>query len=363
MTEYRYWTADLLGGDMLADWLPLADVSFSRQVNGAGAFKAKLDPRQASVAMLSQLMPGRTALVVERAGQLRWSGIVWLLAPDGPSLAVEAAGWPSYLHRRHDLHGNAGNPSPWIGADPLAVVRTYMAYIADPARFADGDLGWTVDPTVSPVRVGTADKPYKVDWWDVKSVADIIEELRKEGDGFEWSDSETFDGARVRPRLVLGQPRIGARRQLAVRSGVNVYKAVPTTFDADTMAQTVIGLGAGEGSAMLRQIDSVADGTPRLEAVMDWKWETSPDRLRQRTAARRTALSSPQQVSQVTILDTADCPFSAVNAGDELWCAVHEEWADFEAWCRVDEWTETPGGTSDPDLMALTLIRADMVVS
>src|SRR3569833_657772 len=78
-TAYTYLIADLRTGAIL-DELPLSGVQFDKKLNDTGSQRGQLrvdDPeiRIREPRLLAE--PGRTALYVDRDGDLVWGGIVW----------------------------------------------------------------------------------------------------------------------------------------------------------------------------------------------------------------------------------------------------------------------------------------------
>ncbi|MER0443010.1 hypothetical protein ABR738_00215 [Streptomyces sp. Edi4] len=354
---YRYFAQHLLTGQILAADLPLSDVEFGPELNGPGALRAKLTPRFART-VPELLEEGTCALYVENGGVLRWGGILWQATPEDRTLSLEAAGWSSYLQRRHDIHGELDGRGPYVNADPCRVIRDIWAYAQS---IPDGDLGVVVDPATSTAKVGTTAEPMHSNWWEDPVLGNTVDDLVKADDSPDYTCDTAWgpNGTIVR-RLRLAYPRLGARRDdVSFASGVNILDAPAVTRNADDYAQTVIATGAGEGRAKVRVIDSVRDGRLRLEHVLDLPDVKGTDILAQRARAERTRRQTRGSVDQIRIRpDHPAAPLGSFQVGDDVQVTVHNEWAEWLGWCRITGWTVHTGG-SDGETVTVDLARAD----
>ena len=100
---YRYYTADLLTNEILAE-IPFRGVSYERAIKGAGGFSGSIPVIEATKSMdiYESTMPGNTALYVVRNGVCVWGGIIWTRAYDvvGRVLNVTASEFTSYFYHR-----------------------------------------------------------------------------------------------------------------------------------------------------------------------------------------------------------------------------------------------------------------------
>ncbi|MGR3937062.1 hypothetical protein [Streptomyces sp. BRA346] len=356
MSAYRYLTQHALSGDILAWDLPLSDVEFGPELNGPGSLSATLAPRLAHL-LGSHLDPGNTFIYVERDHILLWGGIIWRAEPQGGSYPIEAAGFSSYLQRRHDIHGNLGGRGPYTYADPCGVIRDVWAYAqAQP----DGNLGVTVDATTSKAKAGTPAEPYRTDWWEAPKLGDVIDDMTSIDGGPEWTEAVTWSGGKPARRVRLGWPRLGTRRtDLSFTSGINLAATVPAVYDADEYAQVVIGLGAGEGRGRRRAIDAVRDGRLRLEHVLEVPAEKANDRLAARARQERTARQILGDVNEITITDHPAARLGAFQIGDDVRVTLHDQWAEYDGWARITGWRVRPPNDQEPERITLNLVRAD----
>lgn len=360
MASYRFLSQDLLTGTWLDTELPLSSVQLGYQLNGPGSMSATLTPRYARVDPAT-VFPARTALYVERDGVLVWGGIIWSARPKGPDFAIEAAGFSSYLARRHDIHGNANGRGPWVYADPCDVYRALWAYAQEQA---DGDLGVVVDATTSSAKVGTPAEPLKMDWWEATNLGDFAGSLTDADDGFDYTDAVAWTGSPSNPgtsvrRIRLGYPRLGRRRtDVSFRTGANIIASPEVTYEGDNYAQVVIGIGAGDGSSRIRWIDAARNHFPRMEHVENQPGIKGTDQLAKIVRTERIARGVIEDISGLTAVDHPNAPIGAFSVGDDVMVEVHDEWADLQLWCRIVGYT-IDTSTDQGETVQLDLARAD----
>lgn len=100
---YRYFTADLLTNEILAE-VPFRGVSYERAIKGAGRFGGSIaiNPQTEPLNLYDSTMPGNTALFVVRDGVCVWGGIIWQRDYDivSRSLSISASEFTSYFYHR-----------------------------------------------------------------------------------------------------------------------------------------------------------------------------------------------------------------------------------------------------------------------
>lgn len=100
--EYRYFTVDMLTGDILAE-IPLRGVSYACALKSAGKFQGKIPvtAETASMDLHNSTLPGNTAIYVVRNGKCVWGGIIWARDYDeSMDLVVSASEFTSYFFHR-----------------------------------------------------------------------------------------------------------------------------------------------------------------------------------------------------------------------------------------------------------------------
>ncbi|QKV98252.1 hypothetical protein HUT19_41790 (plasmid) [Streptomyces sp. NA02950] len=356
-SAYRYLAQHALTGEIISPDVPLTDVEFGPELNGPGALTGKLAPRFAR-SLPDVADEGNVLLYAERDGHLRWGGLLWQATPEDRTLSLEAAGWSSYLQRRHDVHGELNGRGPYVNADPCKVIRDVWAYAQS---LPDGNLGVVVDPTTSTAKVGTTAEPLKFSWWEEPVLGDAVDDLVSADDSPDYTCDTAWgaNGAIVR-RLRLGYPRLGTRRtDVSFSTGINVLDAPPVPRSADEFANTVIATGSGEGRNKRRHIDSVRDGRLRMETVLALPEVKGTDILAKRAAADRKRRQIRGTIEQIRIRpDHPAAPLGSFQVGDDVYTRVHNDWVSFTGWMRVMGWSVRPGG-SDGESVTVSLARAD----
>lgn len=356
MPSYRYLTQHAVTGDVLAWDLPLTDVSYGPELSGPGSMTATLEPHLAHV-LGSMVDPGNTLLFAERDSKLMWGGLIWRAEPEGSKYPIEAAGFGSYLARRHDVHGNLNGRGPWTYADPCKLIRDVWAYCQEQA---DGNLGVQVDATTSKAQIGTPAEPYTTNWWETRTLADILSDAVAVDGGPEWTEQVTWSAGMPLRQFRVGWPRLGTRRtDVSLSTGVNIVSPEPVIYDGDTYAQVVVALGSGEGRARLRAIDAVRDGRLRLEEVMDLPAVKGTDQLAAKARTERIARQIRGDIQQVDLIDHPAARFGSFAVGDDVWVQIHDQWTDYDGWARVTGWTLTPAQGDQQERMTVSLARAD----
>lgn len=343
----RILTQNALTGAWLSTALPVTDLEYGPELSGPGSLTGKLSPRLvASNPALAD--PGTTCIYVEAAGEIQWGGLVWDVRASGNDYTLEAASWSSYLQKRYDLDGEHGGRGPYTYADRCQVIRNIWEYAQG---VADGDLGVTVDATTSTSKVGTPDDVYHSYWYDLKALGDQVDELVSDQATPEYTCVTSWNTAKtdVVKRIKLGWPRLGARRtDITFASGVNIIDEPEEILSGDDYAQVVIGTGAGDGSAKLRQISAVRNGRLRLEATAAFPEVNGNDVLKARVEWERAWRQTLGSVDQVTLRNTTAAPFGSWQVGDDVYTRIHNAWTDYTGWCRVTGWSIKPTANGGP---------------
>ncbi|MEW1565825.1 hypothetical protein AB0454_22900 [Streptomyces sp. NPDC093509] len=343
----RILTQNALTGAWLATSLPVTDLEYGDELNGPGSLNGSLSPRLIDTDP-SLVDPGTTLIFAESGGHIQWGGIIWDVRAQGNVYSIEAASWSSYLMKRFDLDGEHGGRGPYTYADRCTVVRNIWTYAQS---IADGDLGVTVDSTVSSSTVGTPAEPYHSYWYDQKSLGDQVDDLVGGDATPDYTCHTSWNSAKtgVIKKIRLGWPRLGARRtDITFASGVNIIEEPETALAGDDYAQVVIGGGAGDGSAKLRQISAVRNGRLRLEAALDFPEINGNDVLKDRVEFERAWRQILGQVDQVVIRNTTAAPFGSWQVGDDVYTRIHNQWGSYTGWCRITGWTIRPTAQGGP---------------
>lgn len=353
MPDYRYIVARADTGEVLHWNLPLSEVEFGPEISGPGSFRGTLSPTFAR-SLSDMLDAGNAVLLAERNARLAWGGVIWRAEPEGSKLPIEASGFTSYLHRRHDLHGDLDGRGPYIEADPCDVIRDVWAYAQTQP---DGDLHVVLDDTKSKAKTGTAKDPYTTPRWDMRTLGEVVDEMAEIDDGLEWSETVSWRGRRAERRIILGAPKLGRRREdMTFTTGANVIGEPHVIKDADEYAQWVIGLGAGEGKKRKIVIDGVRNGRLRLESKLETS-EKDETKLKHRTRRERLARQILPTLTELEIVDHPAAPIESLRIGDDVRIRLYEPHTTFDGWTRIVGWSVRPGAGETPERVTLKLER------
>ncbi|MFD3336061.1 hypothetical protein ACFWV1_25955 [Streptomyces sp. NPDC058700] len=343
----RILTQHALTGAWLTHSLPLHDLEYGPDLNGPGTLTGTLTPKLATQS-LNLIDPGSTFIYVEESDQITWGGLIWDARPKGERLAIEAASWTSYLHRRHDLHGQLNGRGPYTNTDRTTVMRDIWAYAQS---ITDGNLGVLVDTTTSGSLIGTPADPYKFNAWEIVNLGERFDGLA-DGDATpDYTCTTTWNPARtaVEKRVRIGWPRLGARRtDLSFVSGVNILDDPEIVLSGDDYAQVVIASGQGDGSAKRRQTSAVRDGRLRLEHVLDLPDIKANDDLASRATRERVRRQKLGFVAEITVRDTPAARLGSWQVGDDVPTRIHNTWTSYTGWCRITGWTTRPDAPGGP---------------
>lgn len=181
-------------------------------------------------------------------------------------------------------------------------------------------------------------EPYSLNPWDAQYVADEIRDLADEVPfqfvtRYEWADR-----AALAPRHIIHLTPVQGRRRtdVGVFADINLTEPLDPRTNVDTYGNRVIGLGAGDGPAMLMGEAGVDDGRIRTTRFRESK---TIGRQATMTAFVGGELRHAQlagTIEQATV--TADSA-AGIAPGDE----IPVEAPNYSGWAKVVEVTRPPG--------------------
>jgi hypothetical protein len=258
----RYIVQDILTKEFLEWDLPLSDVERTYTLSGPKGIRGKIDPEYPDLADLGVKSRG-TWIHAESDGVIRGSGIVQPGSLEGDSLSIDCSGFTSYAH----LIPFSGVYSG-VQVDPLDVIRLLWDHIQS---FPTSNMGVTVDPTTSPVRIGYPERdvnfetqageqvsfsagPYKLNWWTDTKCGQEMDNLARECPvDYLEQDHWNADKTDILHNLALGYPRVGRQQSdLYFVLDENIIEQPKLREHPNLGASEVAVLGAGEGSAKVR---------------------------------------------------------------------------------------------------------------
>ncbi|MEU4843868.1 hypothetical protein [Streptomyces gilvosporeus] len=277
LSQYRFLFADLRT-DQILDQLPVQGVTFDDFIGKTGALTGTIPVADAAMAarVKRAVVPGRTALWVERGRDLWWGGIVWTATPavderGAVTVALQAATFDSYWDHR-ELRDTLEARQ----MDQFDIARDLVTYAA---THDGGDIGIRID--YSRTSGVLRDRTYSR--FDATRIREALDRLAAVEGGFEWRvqvyrDAETGD--RVK-RLQLGYPTItaGAAPVMLTYPGNVLTYSWPQ--DATGMANTWQSRGATDNQNQAEESfpllstewsypQKLAAGWPRLDGSSDY---------------------------------------------------------------------------------------------
>lgn len=204
-------------------------------------------------------------------------------------------------------------------------------------------------------------KPYELLWWEATDCGSEIDTLATQVP-FEYRERHAWnaDKSDVEHFLDLAAPTIGSRRHdLRFVVGENVVVVPPPEFDGDEFANHVIGLGKGDGQAMLRVQLNTPDARLRRTRVLPAKDVGDENRLRALTDSELRYASVLGSIMQLVVIDHRNAPLGSFASGDEVFVhAGGDGWFGIDMWVRIVSISVRP---EDDSRMTLTVVASERV--
>jgi hypothetical protein len=303
---YRLLICDLRS-DQLLDVLPVQGVSLDDYIGKTGRLTGTVPIPNTAIAARARraLVPGRTAVWVERNREIWWGGILWTLSLASDErgrlgVQLQCGGWESYLYRRLLLTSQEA-----VQADQLDIARGLLDYVQ---TTPGGDIGITYDTATS----GTLrDRTFSR--YDLSTVGDLLDQLGAVEGGFEWriASHRDADGRRIKT-LRLGAPTIRTGTSDIVLTHPGPITAYTWPLDATALATAWQSRGASINnnqaitsypltSPVLIDDTAIGEGWPRLDGASDYSAVERQATLDAHARADATAARSPAQIPEITV--------------------------------------------------------------
>ena len=306
-SPYRLLFCDLRS-DQLLDALPVQGVALDDYIGKTGRLTGTVPIPNRAIAERARraIVPGRTAVWVERGRDIWWGGILWTLALASDARGflgaqIQAGGWESYLYRRLLFDTQVAEQ-----VDQLDIARGLVDYVQNTPG---GNIGLTYGTTVSSVL---RDRTYLR--YDLPTVGDLLDDLAAVEDGFEWriASFRDVDGRRVK-QLQLGHPiiRAGATEIVLDHPGPVLSYTWPVDATAKANAWQSRGASVNNNQAqdsypltspVLVDDADIAAGWPRLDGSSDYTTVEVQTTLDAHARADQAAARNPVQIPEVEVL-------------------------------------------------------------
>lgn len=327
-TTYRYLFADLLTNEIVGE-LPLTGVAFTQQLNQAGTLTGHLLLSGMTTAQFNvnqSTTPARTAIYVDRNGDLIWGGVIWGRSYNSAdqTLSITAREFESYFERRRITQ-----TVDFQNIDQLVIARTLMT---DAQSVASGDIGVIVGTETSGVLIS---RTYY--YYEIKGVYPALQDLSRAENGFDFNIQVSYDPITNEPlkTLVLGYPRSGTIYD------INDPEALVFIFPAGNIveyeypedgaiaANVVYALGAGsnEGKLLESAQDTalLADGWPLLEEQANYSDVTDSAYLQELATGQVLAVAYPPTTIKIVVPAYVTPELGSYSIGDDARLIITDE--------------------------------------
>ncbi|AZK95926.1 MULTISPECIES: hypothetical protein [Streptomyces] len=365
VSPYRVLFCDLRT-DRVLDSLPLRDVQVDDYIGRTGSLTGTLPiPDAATAARAQALQEGRTAVYLERGGDLWWGGILWtttLTSDDkgAMSLTIQAATFDSYAARRRIRRDFVS-----VGEqDELAFARDLWTYMQDSEG---GDIGVVVGEEMSGQML-------EVSWraTDEIVVDDALREIADSENGFEQyiEVSRNPDTGVRTKRLRLGTPQLeqGGEDLVLDRPGSILGYSFPRDATrggthARVRGGTIERNASQEGRQIVSRVvadrELIAEGWPQIDLSADlpqvlWPWRLERHAVMLLRRARGTVV-----IPEITVRLDDRLPLPPRLLGRTVRLRITDEWHPdgFEGRFRVVGIKITPPQRGRPETAELFLER------
>lgn len=349
-SRWRYLFYDLASNRKLAE-LPLSSPKLGGALNSPGDWSGtlalgdrivrQLDPRAATT-------PGKTAMFVDRDGQLVYGGIVWQRSvnrSNSKALDLQGKEFLSYFEHRFIRARLA-----YSLVDQASILRSILAWAQG---VPSGSIGVEYDSTLTGVL---RDRTYEV--FDVKQVLEAVSQIADLEDGPDIGIDPYWksDGTPGK-RMNIGWP---VRGQQPGSSSLAITDRNSNSWtwqeDGSVTRNLSLALGSGDGDAMLIAAAAATElldgGWPLLEGTSDYKDVTDMSTLVAHAAGDLAASAGIVVNPTFTIRTDREPYFGSWTAGDYFRISVSSDGlssaapltrpGQYDGWLRLVSWSVDP---------------------
>lgn len=196
---------------------------------------------------------------------------------------------------------------------------------------------------------------YALEWWDAPDCGRLIDDLAKSAP-FDWVEEHYWSGDLPKTRIRIAHPRTGRRlsgdSDPSFVQGVNITVRLQPKTSGGDFANTVLGIGAGEGAGSVRRLISTRNGRLRRVATLQSKDVKSKQDMVTRLQAELVARQETLAVDSITV--AAGHPNSkrgSYSLGDDIYVQGKvPHYGNFSLWHRIVGITENTNGTDELSL-------------
>ncbi|MFE9258619.1 hypothetical protein [Streptomyces sp. NPDC006879] len=325
---YRALFCDLRT-DRVLDVLPLTETKFDDFIGKPGSLTATIPLPNGGLASRARaaLRPGRTAVWLERDGDIWWGGVLWTCTPVSDEqgrlkVQFQAGTFDSYLDHRilsGDLLGTA--------TEQFDIARSLVEHAQ---QQPGGDIGISLGHERSEVH-----RDYAYAYSGLARIRELLDKLAQLADGFEWRIHCYRDtqGRRVK-RLQLGHPKIESGHADIVldHPGQILTYSLPT--DSTVQANVWVARGESANTDQSQESEPLTvseespedfdGGWPRLERTSDHSGVKDEGTLRSLARAELARQNRPETIPELTVL--LDGQITPALLGARIRLRIHDLW-------------------------------------
>lgn len=314
MAVYRYILADLLTNQVNLE-LPFYGVSFGRKLNAASNMTCSFALDSSGYDnkdVIEATEPGRTALYIDRDGQLIWGGIIWSRTWQEQSKSISYTGqsfesYPNLVDVRNTLQ--------YVNTDQRNIVIDLFRRMQD----RNSRNLRILLPSNFPNNVIRSVNFYDYEAW---TYGKAIKYMVEYDQGLDYTIDVRYGATGALEKVLRVDDTLGSA--LDQTQLVFDYPGGIKNFwypeNASKAATTMYGIGAGEGSAMPRIIITnqkmIDAGYPDLVQFYTNKDISNADTLVSKTAGEALRLTIPITVPTFEVYPDTDPQFGQYNLGD-----------------------------------------------
>jgi hypothetical protein len=195
-------------------------------------------------------------------------------------------------------------------------------------------------------------------WWELPDCGETIDTLTSDW-GFDWTEEHRWNADRSGfvTTIRVRYPRAGTKRtDLVFSDSVNTNEPTTPKDNGDDYANSIVGIGAGEGATSIRRERATTDGNRirRVRTVSEKAVKTNAA-MDQRIAPILTASLSTVGFDSITVVDHPNCRIGSWALGDDIRIDVDVRGVPGGLWHRIVSYKlDDPDGTT----ATLTLKRS-----
>lgn len=195
---------------------------------------------------------------------------------------------------------------------------------------------------------------YALEAWEAQDCGRLIDDLAKDAP-FDWVEEHYWSGDLPQTRIRIAYPRTGRRlsgdSDPTFVQGVNITVQLQPTTSGGDFANTVFGIGAGEGAGSIRRLISKRDGRVRRVATLQSKDIKSKQEMVTRLQAELIARQQTLAVDSITVANHRNSPRGTYGLGDDIYVQGRvPHYGEFGLWHRIVGLTEKTDGTTEVSL-------------